>query len=123
MLNSAQGGATGGTRSQYSNDLILKIAKNYSTRNAWFEAAPYLVILAKARGIFEQCISHMPKRAPYKKGWKMSEEAKEAIAASKRGKSLSIKWRDKISLAHLGIKASLITRRKMSQSQKQRFSV
>lgn len=63
MLNKIKCGGTGGLGSRYTNEDIIEDARDYVSRKKWRNASHYLVHLAKQRGIYEQCVAHMPKRA------------------------------------------------------------
>ena len=93
MLNSAQGGATGGICSQISDNDIIEDALKYRTKNQWKLVHRYFWVLAKARGIFEQCVAHMPRRA-VRVPVLHTEETKEKLKTAAQKRAADPVWRE-----------------------------
>jgi hypothetical protein len=93
MLNSAQGGATGGISSQYSDNDIIEDALHYQTKNTWKLAHRHFWVLAKARGIFEQCVAHMPRRAT-RVPVLHTEETKKKLKTAAQKRVANPVWRE-----------------------------
>jgi hypothetical protein len=91
MLNKSPGGETGGIGSKITNEDLAEDARNFKTRCDWKLAHGNWWCLAKKRGIYEQCVAHMPKRQP------VSAEVRAKLSASgkRRKGTFSQEQRDK----------------------------
>jgi hypothetical protein len=85
MLNKNRGGSTGSIASKITDEMIFEDARKYQYRFDWIIANQSYVKHAKERGIYAQCIAHMPRR----RGNTCSAEKRLAISLSNKGRPKS----------------------------------
>lgn len=64
MLNEAPPGSLGSIQcSQYTDEFIIAEARKYKTKAEWRKHCGFRGQMSRDRGIWEQCVAHMPRKA------------------------------------------------------------